>query len=515
MAGTVVKGEVVEQVIDQKHMIGVLTKSAHGDLKAYLVDGLLAVQQDPEFFGHLLAWNHRKGSIRDSKLALPVVALMNDSLPRALQENSLALLADLPPFLFVRAMDFAREQGVMSRTLRRLVTRYLRDLEADRRTWDRVAVQHRDALRRLYGLFHVAPGGGTKDQPSHEDVGVMKHQAKVGKFAAVRTLSGLPALQIGAVVAQHRIPFLIARGALGARAKESDVALALIKSMSPAELVTNTRALVRLGVKTDGVLRAAFEEGLARAGKKPRKGVASLKATKAAEILKAEDPVLSTKLHALQETQLRQMGGIEGDWLVLADRSGSMAHAIEVARQVSGVLARMVQGQVHLVFFDTAPRAFDVTGQTYEQIKGLTALVAPGGSTSIGCGLDYVRRAGRTVDGIAIVSDGGQNHPPDFPTVYGKYVKEFDIEPTVYFYKVPGDPDTLTKGCQQANIPLETFDLRNQQIDYYSLPALVQTMRVNRYLLADEILATPLATLDQVLDKTVGMKVVLDVPVPV
>ncbi len=43
--------------------------------------------------------------------------------------------------------------------------------------------------------------------------------------------------------------------------------------------------------------------------------------------------------------------------------------------------------------------------------------------------------------------------------------------------------------------------------ELFPLSALVQTMRVSRYNLADEIYATPLATLDQVLDKTVGMGV--------
>lgn len=498
---------MAEQIVDRKAMVAALVKSTHGDLASYVVPATVAVAVDAEFFSHLIAWDHRKGQVRDAKVALPVIALRNENLPPVFRENALALLADLPPFLFVKAMDFARQTGAMDRTLRRLVERYLRDLEADRRTWDRVALQHRDDMRRLYGLFHIAPGGV---KGSYEDVTLMRHQATTGKFSAVRDLAQAPASLIGATVQKYRLPFLIVRGALGARAKEQDVALALIKVMTPNELVTNMRALQRLGVKTDPVLRAALEEAIGKAtAKPPKKGKGvTLKTTRAAEALKADgETVLSSKLHALQERQLQQLGGVEGHWLVLGDRSGSMSQEIEITRQVSAILARMVTGRVHVVFFDTAPRYFEATGQTYEQIKARTANVTAGGSTSIGCGLDYLTQKGIQVDGIAIISDGGQNQAPDFTTAYAKYVKTFDTEPTVYFYSTAGDRNVLTQECIAAKLPIEQFDLRGTKLDFYSLPNLVQTMRVSRYSLADEILACPLATLDQVLDKTVGMEV--------
>jgi len=61
---------------------------------------------------------------------------------------------------------------------------------------------------------------------------------------------------------------------------------------------------------------------------------------------------------------------VDGNWLVLGDKSGSMSACIEVARHVSGTLAKFVKAKFHLVFFDTTPRHFDVTGKTYEEIQG-------------------------------------------------------------------------------------------------------------------------------------------------
>jgi hypothetical protein len=304
-----------------------------------------------------------------------------------------------------------------------------------------------------------------------------------------------------------KLPYLIVRAALGDRATEQDVALALVQSLSPHDAVSFVTSLTRLGIKTDPVLRAAYEEVIAKLGSaKPKKGGAVLKTTRAAEALKAVGEVaLASKLAAAQERQLQQLGGVDGDWVVMGDRSGSMSQEIELTRQISAILARMVQGRVHVIFFDAQPRYFEVTGQSYEQIKALTANVTAGGSTSIGCGLQYLAQAGLSVDGIAIISDGGQNHPPDFTTAYAQYVRQFDVEPPIYYYATRRHSN-LDEECARAKVQLEKFDVSGK-VDYYSLPNLVQTMRVSRYSLADEIYATPLATLDEVLARTRGMGV--------
>lgn len=496
----------MEQQVDRKQLISVLAKSAHGSFEEYR-DPCTQALTDPEFYAHLAAWNHVRGHVRDAKIALPVGALAKPDNP-AFAENALALLADLPPRMFEQGLTLFRDWKLPGeRTVRRLVERYLRDMEADRRTWDRTALQHRDTMRALYGRYHIAPGG-TKE--SYEDVTLMRHQAKVGKFAVVRDLPKLPAMQIGSLVKQHRLPFLIVRGALGPRAKEQDVALALLESMTPNELVTNTRALQRLGIQTDPVLRAAYEKAVSALGtQKRRKGTVTLKTTRAAEVLKETgDDVLSTKLHAAQERQLKQLGGIDGDWLVLGDRSPSMREAVEVAMQICGVLSKMVTGKVHLVLFDASPRYYDVTGKTYEDLRTMLSNMSLGSATSIGCGLQYIVQKNIQVDGIAIVSDGGHNTSPAFSDAYAQYVKKFDSEPTTYFYSLQGDADRLTAECKAAKVQLETFDLRRVNIDYASLPNIVQTMRVSRYDLLDEIYNTPLVTLDSVLDRTKGFEVI-------
>lgn len=486
-----------EQGIRKPQLISELLKSPHGNLAGYLPVALPAAQEDPDFFAHLVAYDALKGQIRDAHVALPVIALRTAT-QAEYRENALAHLAMLRPREFARAADFVREAQAGTRRMRRLIERYLRELEADKNRWERTALQHRETLKGLYAKYHIKPS-------AFADLVLLKGQAPTGRFAVVRQLATLGAEEIAGAMAAYKLPFLVVRGALGARAKEPDVLTALITRMTPAELVTNTKALERLGFKDIPAARAAFEAGLEKASGSKK---VTLKTTKAAE---AEvDPRIAAKLQALQERQLTALGSIEGRWLVLVDKSGSMEEAITKGREVAALLARLVE-TVHLVFFDTSPRTIEASGKTLEELTAATRGIAAHGGTSIGCGLQYALDRKWEIDGIALVSDGGENQHPIFAEVYERYTKALGLTPTVYWYQLQGglpqffsalelERKQFLANCATAQCDVQVFDLTGG--DYYSLPNLVQTMRVGRYQLLDEILATPLLTLDEALPKT-------------
>lgn len=522
-----------EVSVDKKALISQILKSPHGKLAEYLPVCLKAAVQDPEFFAHITAYNHVKGQVRDAKVALPVIALMAERtvahadalLPYA--ENALAHLADLRPREFLRALEFAKDIKAPIRLLRRLTERYLVDLEGDRSTWNRTALQHRRTLKALYAKWAFTAPGRAKNKADwlYEKQVLFGTPPAGSVFQKLAMLKNLAPEEIAGTIQKHQIPFLIARGALAEKAKDPDVVLALMKRMTSTELVSNMKWLESVGVKTNAALRSQLEESLGKAGAS-KKLAATLKTTKAAEAL-ADDEKLAGKLHVLQEKQVEKIASIEGDWLVLGDKSGSMKKAIESAKQIASVLARLVKGKVHLVFFDTEPRYFDMTGKTLEEIQALTRSIYAANGTSIGCGLEYLRERRIEVDGVAIVSDGCENVAPTFASAYGIYAKVFDCRPTVYFYQTETSfplqaltaygrqnyldeakrqIDVFRRSCAAAEIDLQTFDLTGGT-DYYALPNLAQTMRVQRYSLVDEIFGVKLRTLDEVLDRTKGMPV--------
>lgn len=488
-----------ETGITKNQIIAELTRSPHGKLAEYVSTGRPAAKQEPEFFAHLIAWNQIKGQIRDSRVALPIIQLqVVGSIDAEFRDSALAHLSLLDPRNLLRAYRFAMESRDLTQDRRnvgqldRMITRKLRTLESNWAKWERVAVQHRKSLKGLYALLRIKPA-------PMADAILFKRQIPRGSvFDAIRNLSKMSATEAAGTILERRIPFLIASGALGAKMKDPTLVLALIERMSPNELVNNSKMLERLGIKTVPALRAAYEQALGRAaGSK----TATFKATRAAEAIEEDEDSagIAQKLRDLQEKQIKALGGVEGNWLVAGDKSGSMSEAIEISRHVAGTLAKMVKGEVHLVFFDTLPIYKNVTGQTYEQIKELTKNIRAGGGTSVGCSLLALAEKKVEVDGIAIVSDGGENTPPMFAATYKAYCQAMGKEVPVYLYRTAGEPDQFSHFMATAGIDVQKFDL-SKGVDYYSLPNIVQTMRTQRYSLADEIMECPLLKLDQVFD---------------
>lgn len=487
----------MENGIKKNEIISALTKSPHGALKEYAPIGRRAAAEEPEFLQHLIAYNQIKGQIRDSKVALPVIALSGGHMDPEFVSNSLAHVAMLDPRNLVRAYRFFLElrdpknQSGRHSAFRRVLAGYLRQRESVWPKWERMAVQHRSTVKELYALCHIKPS------PMADAILFKGERPKGSVFEAIANLKNMSNTEAAGTIMERRIPFLIAMGALGAKAKEVDLVLALIERMSPTELVTNSKMLERLGIKTNPALRAAYEQALGRAATSKK---STFKTTRAVEALveQDEDSPIADKLRSLQEKQIQSLGGVDGNWLVLADKSGSMAHAIEISRQVAATLARVVKGNVYLVFFDVSPRFVDVTGKTYEQIVAETKHVTAGGGTSIGCGLLAITEKKLEVDGIAIISDGEENQHPMFPHVYKAYSESIGKEVPVYFYRTVGGMNVLTRNMATAGIDMQEFDLTGGT-DYHALGNVITTMRTNRYSLAQEILDTPLWKLEDVL----------------
>jgi len=156
-----------------------------------------------------------------------------------------------------------------------------------------------------------------------------------------------------------------------------------------------------------------------------------------------------------------------------------------------------VSEKVWLIFFDTVTTPFDVTGKTYFQINAMTKNIKAGGGTAIGCGVEYLRARGEEIDAISIVSDGGDNSPYNsFATAYKRYSNQIGKEPTIYLFEMDGEPNSL-----KGQVEMEIFNLRGGKVDYNSLPNIVQTLRVNKYSLLDEIMNTPLLKMDMVFSR--------------
>ena len=235
--------------------------------------------------------------------------------------------------------------------------------------------------------------------------------------------------------------------------------------------------------------------GRAKRGAK-RSGL--LAATKAQQAIAEDDPLLAQEMELVQEAQLDAQSGIEGNWLVGIDISGSMEHAMQPGLLLAAYLARQVRGKVLLCFFNHEPYVKDVTGRTYAELVEMTKLIVAQGGTSIGCVVAAARERQFEADAIAIVSDGGERHPPYFGTAYKAYSVWMGKEPPVYLYRVPGDDPDWLSARYGGTLPYQCFPVE-KNISEAGVVALAATMKTKRYSLMQEIMDTPLLTMEQAL----------------
>ena len=503
---------------NKQSMISELIKSKHGDLMDYVPITSEAAKKEAEFLAHLISWNLIKGEIRDSKIALPVINLRflkkEDS---EFAENAIASLLTLDPRNLVKSYKFSKEltktgmniTGGHRRMLEEGIRQYIAVREENIPWWNKTAVQHRESLKELYAVSHYKPSDYAQkilfrtlyDEKTGKYVKV--DYPKNSIFQKIADLKKMTPSEAAGTILNYNIPFQIALGALGAKKEEfeknPEFLLALMNGMSGQQLINSTKFLTSVGVFNSKMLKSEYEKAFKKATKD--KKVSTLKASKAMKTLEEDpgfDPEILEKLSKLQDTKIAQKT-IDGDWVILGDASGSMNTAIKLAKEIASYISKSVAGKVYLIFFDNQPRVFDVTGKTLAEIEKDSKHVVASGCTACGCGLQYLLDRGIIVNGIALISDGGDNTVPYFHQAYPKYCVKMGIEPTVYFYRLQGEHDSLSGYCKSENIPFELFDM--DKTDYYALPNLVATMKTSRYSLMDEIMTIPLLTFEKIFEK--------------
>lgn len=485
----------------QSALINSIMQIGHGNLSVY-TQAVLPVE-DPELLAHLVAYT-AKGKIRDVKVALPALALhcalgLPDDSKRILAENAVAHMLLLPPRDLRRAAIYHDElkraghptMAPGGRLLRRGVEAYLRLRESQPVWWIRTAVQDRHSLIWLYDHFHVKPSALAQQA-------LFANCPPPGStLALVRELRTMTPEAQAAAIQRARLPFVIAVGAVS-KASDPVILRALIDAATGTEVVTHAKTFERLA-KDDAACRGALDAALDRAARSDK--TESLKASKVAPLVSGE---MAARLQTVTEKSVEKQSKLDCNVLILADKSGSMQIAIEAGKTIAALIARRTSGKVMLVFFDTTPRAFDVTGLALADIAGLTSLVRAGGGTSIGCGVRHAQEHAFAADMIVILSDGGQNVEPAFMDAYRAYERKMGVSPSVTFLRLPGDtPDALT--VTFGSISLTRYEFADKAVDSYNLPAIVDALRPGTYGLLDDVLATPLLRVADALAKTERM----------
>ena len=455
------------------------------DLHARLLD------QDPLFYGHLAVWYHREGTVRDHQEVFVGTLLASDWADH--RSAGFVLLQELPPYQVARVVRFMKaHRGRVPRSARTAVTRYLRRREANPVFFDRAALRARRAMKGLYAGLHIAPSERAdrilfKNDPPPD---ALAFQMKV--LARAET----PADQ-ARLIAEHRIPFTVAVGAV--RHLTPVVLAALLDAMSPQETINHLKALQARGAMDHPDVRALVEAKLDAAKSDVR--VSAYKAQVAAKAANT-DRATSERLAAVTDAQVTARGAIRRSTALFVDTSGSMQDAIEVGKRLAALISRLTEAALHVVAFDTlavevVPRKGfmdlyrPVENPSLDDWERAFAPLRAGGGTSIGVGLEWLRRQRIEAEQVVIVTDEGENTAPYFANVYEAYRQDLGVAPDVLIVRIGRYASgQLERQLRAARVAVETYTFQG---DYYALPNLVPLLsRASRLDLLFEIMALPL-----------------------
>ncbi|QJW99508.1 vWA domain-containing protein [Frigoriglobus tundricola] len=487
------------------------------------------VKQDPRFYVRLAAWYADHGDVRDHKEMFVVTLALSDFPGH--RDTGLALLRDLPPYQVGRVIDFihgrkedvaievdkkpddvpdaafrpkvqrkgkkpgklkASQSGTVTltdtfglfrnvpRSLKTEVTRYLREREADADWFDSTALTARKTLKRLYALLHVKPG------PRAQAVLFDEEPPAGSKLAGLKELAKAEAPDEQAkLITAFDVPFRVAIGLV--KAASPKVLKALVGRMSPQEVINSLDMLRKRGAFEDAGVKALIEQKLESA--KTASRVSAFKAEKALESVPVSADVRK-KLEGVADAQVKARGRIARPTALLIDKSGSMSQAIEIGKRLGALLAAVADKDLFVYAFDSIAYPVEAAGPELAAWERALTGITAGGSTSVGVGVEQLRRKKQYVEQIVVVTDEGENAEPRFVPALRKYREELKADPAVCFVKVVGATTQLEDECKAAGIAADAYQFNG---DYYALPNLVPLLaRPSKLELLQEILEYPL-----------------------
>ncbi len=490
------------------------------------------VKTDPRFYVRLAAWYSDHGDVRDHKEMFVVTLALSDFPGH--RDIGLAMLRELPPYQVGRVIDFihgrkedvaievdrkpdnvpegafrpkverkpakgrkpgklkAAEGGTVTltdefglfrnvpRSLKTEVTRYLREREADADWFDATALTARKTLKRLYALLHVKPA------PRAQAVLFDEAPPEGSKLAGLKELAKAESPDEQAkLITTFDIPFRVAVGLV--KAVTPQVLLALVGRMSPQEVINNLDMLRKRGAFEDSGVKSLIESKLDVAKTATR--VSAFKAEKALESV-AVTAEVRQKLEAVADAQVKARGRIARPTALLIDKSGSMSQAIEIGKRLGSLLAAVADKELFVYAFDSIAYPVEAAGPELAAWERALTGITAGGNTSVGVGVDQLRRKKQYVEQIVVVTDEGENADPKFVPALLKYREELKADPAVCFVKVAGATAQLEDECKKAGIAVDAYQFSG---DYYALPNLVPLLaRPSKLELLQEILEYPL-----------------------
>jgi enamine deaminase RidA (YjgF/YER057c/UK114 family) len=268
------------------------------------------------------------------------------------------------------------------------------------------------------------------------------------------------------VIIEEKIPYTTAVGAI--KHMTPAVLVALINAMSPQEVINNMASLKRRGALDDPEVKALIDGKLAQATSDKR--VSTMKTKKAIQAAQLDAETERT-LTEITDQRVATKVEIKRPTALFVDKSGSMAQAIEVAKQLAALISAVITADFYVYAFDTA--AFEIKAEPAKGQRPALSdwekafrFIKANGGTSIGVALTKMTKDKIYVDQLVIVTDEGENTAPHLADAWAEYSQKMQVAPSVIVVQVGGSNEWFAQSLQKQGVELTRYQFSG---DIYSL----------------------------------------------
>jgi len=423
----------------------------HRKLEELAVLHTSALEHDPLFYGHLAPWYFEKGEVRDHKL-LFVAHLATSTYPE-FRAGAWVLLQQLAPYEVARVLDHTKKViGKTPRSFKGAIAHYLKTREENSRQFDGAALRARNDLKHLYASLRLKPGSRAQAILFDEQPPVDSPLYALKSLAKAATSE-----EQASVILENKIPYTTAIGAI--KHMTPAVLVALINAMSPQEIINNMASLQKRGAMDNPDLKALIDQKLAAATTDKR--VSTMKAKKAIQAANLDAETERT-LTEITDQRVAARVEIKRPTALFVDKSGSMSQAIEVAKQLAGLISAVTTADFSVYAFDTA--AFEMKTSVAKGERPALSdwekvfkFIKADGGTSIGAPLAKMTRDKVYVEQLLIVTDEGENTAPYLVDAWTEYCQQMSAAPSVIVVQVGGSYDRFAQGLQERGVELTRY----------------------------------------------------------
>lgn len=461
-----------------------ILETPHRDIKAFHALHKSILGTDPELYGRLAAWYWNNGDVRDHHDLF--TAMLISSSYEGHRAAGLHYLRKLEPYRVSRVVSFYEQNINKSKpeALRTELKYFWWEIEANRSRLDGALMYSKKDMRHLV-KFNKIPHSDYSDRILFRD-----DPPEDSVFNVIKKISReTNPTEQARLILENKIPFRQAESLIK---KITPAALvAIVQGMSPQDVINNMKTLEKRGALANADLKALINKKLEDGKGNKRVSALKVKDAKKATSLSQEQTKI---LDDLADSQVKSKGRISVDTALLVDKSGSLAIAIETAKQL-GVLVSSVmtdEAQLHVVAFDGLPRPITVKGKTLADWEKAFESVIAQGNTSCGAGIAWLTKQKTRVEQIIIITDEDENTGPTFIQAYQEYVKTVGVSPHVVIVRVGSWKTTVENACKKAGVAVDTYEI-GRSADKYSFPNIIRLLsRKSKFDLLMEVIGEPL-----------------------